>query len=134
MRTFIDSLKARKAAASEGGFSLIDVVVTVAIIVALSVGGFIAYTGLVTSAKEAATAAAADQVYTAVIVANNDGGKDTPAQIATKYNASSNGIKVFTDGSKVYAVHEGAKTQPADFAAAVTADAPGNEDLIVVRG
>ena len=38
----------------EGGFSLVDVVVSVAIMVALSVGGFVAYTGLVNSAKEAA--------------------------------------------------------------------------------
>ncbi len=69
MRKFIE---ARKAAKTEGGFSLIDVVVTVAIIVALSVGGFVAYNGLIDSAKKAAVAGAADQVYTAVIVAEND--------------------------------------------------------------
>lgn len=39
---------------TESGFSLVDVVVSVAIMVALSVGGFVAYTGLVNSAKEAA--------------------------------------------------------------------------------
>lgn len=94
MRTFIDSLKARKAAASEGGFSLIDVVVTVAIIVALSVGGFIAYTGLVNQAKVAAVGAAADQVYTAALVQTNDGGIGTLDDIEQKFNASSNGIDV----------------------------------------
>lgn len=39
---------------TESGFSLIDVVVSVAIMVALSVGGFVVYTGLVNSAQEAA--------------------------------------------------------------------------------
>lgn len=38
----------------ESGFSLVDVVVSVAIMVALSVGGFVVYTGLVNSAQEAA--------------------------------------------------------------------------------
>lgn len=57
----------------EDGFSLIDVVVTVAIIVALSVGGFIAYTGIVDNAKNAALSAAADQGYTAALVAINNG-------------------------------------------------------------
>lgn len=99
MRKFTDSLKARAAAKNEGGFSLIDVVVTVAIIVALSVGGFVAYNGLIESAKSAAVAGAADQVYTASVVALNDGNPDTnPTGSATSvvetYNASTNDIKV----------------------------------------
>lgn len=95
MRKFIDSLQARRdAAKSEGGFSLIDVVVTVAIIVALSIGGFVAYTGLVTNAKNAATAGAADQVYTAALVASNDGGIGDLAKIQSDYNGDSKGITV----------------------------------------
>ena len=98
MRKFIE---ARKAAKTEGGFSLIDVVVTVAIIVALSVGGFIAYTGLIASAKDAAVAGAADQVYTAIVVAENDSLPGTNAAgVIADFNASTDGkIEVATTGS-----------------------------------
>jgi len=105
MRNFIDSLKARQAAQDESGFSLIDVVVTVAIIVALSVGGFVSYSGIVTNAKAAATTSAADQVYTAVAVNANDGGLGNPVDT---YNKSSDAIKVYNDGTTVYAVNKAA--------------------------
>lgn len=69
---------------NEDGFSLIDVVVTVAIIVALSVGGFIAYNGIVGNAQQAAVDGAADQVYTAAMVAYNSG--DADADLERKVN------------------------------------------------
>lgn len=138
MRNFIDSLKARRdAAKNEGGFSLIDVVVTVAIIVALSVGGFVAYTGIVDNAKKAATASAADQVYTAVAVDGVEGTAANATKIAADYTTSANGsIKVFTDGTKVIAVHKDAPkaAEATDFASAVRVDVAGNADLIVARG
>jgi len=111
MKNFLNTLETKRAAAKEeGGFSLIDVVVTVAIIVALSVGGFIAYSGLVQNAKTAATEAAADQVYTASLVATNDGGIGDIAKVQADYNASSKDIKVAivanADGTpKVTATH-----------------------------
>ena len=105
MRKFIESLKARREASkNEGGFSLIDVVITVAIIVALSVGGFVTYNGIVDNAKNAAVGAAADQVYTAAVVAQNDGvlEGETQAEEFTKlqaeYNASSSGVSVTITG------------------------------------
>jgi len=137
MRKFIDSLNARKAAKDESGFSLIDVVVTVAIIVALSVGGFVSYSGIVDNAKAAATTSAADQVYTAVAVNANDGGIGDPVKA---YNDSSDAIKVFTDGTKVIAVNKaalkGSTTFPADFAAAsaLDTDKTGAKDFVATRG
>jgi len=99
MRNFIDSLKARKAASeNESGFSLIDVVVTVAIIVALSVGGFVAYSGIVDSAKAAATVSAADQVRTALVVADNDNDPATThGTVISGYNESANGSIVVSE-------------------------------------
>jgi len=96
MRNFIDSLKARKAASeNESGFSLIDVVVTVAIIVALSVGGFVAYSGIIDTAKTAAVGSAADQVRTAMVVADNDGiASTTHDTVIAAFNTNSNGVKV----------------------------------------
>ena len=101
MRNFIDSLKARRdAAKNEGGFSLIDVVVTVAIIVALSVGGFVTYAGIVDNAKKAAVAGAADQVYTAAVVAENDSDPlTTPASVVSSYNGSTDDIEVSVTGA-----------------------------------
>lgn len=128
--SMIENLKARREAmVSEGAFSLIDVVVTVAIVVALSVGGFIAYSGIVENAKSSATAAAADQVYTASLVAENDGfagntTPQTPTTIAADYNTSSTDVKVVIspEGSalKVIAVHKDAK----DGDTALTAATP----------
>lgn len=101
MRNFIDSLKARKAASeNESGFSLIDVVVTVAIIVALSIGGFVAYGGIVDNAKQAAVGSAADQVRTALVVADNDGDASTThSTVITSFNANSTGVKVAETGA-----------------------------------
>ena len=137
MKNFLNSLETKRAAAKEeGGFSLIDVVVTVAIIVALSVGGFVSYSGIVNNAKAAATGSAADQVFTALAVNANDGGLADPV---AAYNASSDAIKVYvgndTDGKQViYAVHkDSGKPAPATFAAAATADKVGNGDLIAKR-
>ena len=39
---------------TDDGFSLIEVVVSVAITIALLIGGFVAYSGLINSAREAA--------------------------------------------------------------------------------
>lgn len=90
MKNFIASLENKRAAAKdESGFSLIDVVVTVAIIVALSVGGFVAYSGIVTQAKAAGVSSAADQVRTAMVVADNDSDPATThATVLASYNGS----------------------------------------------
>lgn len=91
MKKISETFKARRAAKlqAEDGFSLIDVVVTVAIIVALSVGGFIAYNGIVGNAQDAAVKGAADQVYTAAVTAYNSGDDDANLETAVS--------KVLTD-------------------------------------
>lgn len=80
---------------SEKGFSLIDVVVTVAIIVALSIGGFVAYTGLVDNAKQGAVDYAASNVYKSALTYESDGRDETSACSAIdEYNESAEGIRV----------------------------------------
>lgn len=93
----MDSLRNRLSALrrSENGFSLIDVVVTVAIIVALSVGGFVSYSGIVDHAKKAAVDYAASNVYKAAVVYENDSDSATTACSAVdEYNESADGITV----------------------------------------
>jgi len=83
-----------RAPGDEGGFSLIDVVVTVAIIVALSVGGFVSYSGLIDNAKQGAVDYAASNVYKAALVYESDSSGDTTACSAVdEYNSSSGGIR-----------------------------------------
>ena len=79
----------------EAGFSLIDVVVTVAIIVALTVGGFVAYGSLVSNAKQGAVDYAASNTYRSAVVYENDGDDATNACSAVdEYNGNSTGIAV----------------------------------------
>lgn len=77
------------------GFSLIDVVVTVAIIVALSIGGFVGYGAIVNNAKQGAVDYAATNVYRSAVVFENDGDDSTNACTAVdRYNSTSEGIAV----------------------------------------
>jgi Tfp pilus assembly protein PilE len=90
---------ADRAATDEAGFSLIDVVVTVAIIIALSVGGFLGYQGLVSQAKQGAVDYAASNVWNSVAVYEQDGDPTTTACTAIdEYNSNGekddSGIKV----------------------------------------
>lgn len=134
MRKFIESLKARREASkNEGGFSLIDVVITVAIIVALSVGGFVTYSGIVDNAKSAATAAAADQVYTAAALFQNDGYVNVDGEASTTlqaieddYNASANGITVEIGGLD--------EAGAGDWDGTVTASNDKNSSITATRG
>jgi hypothetical protein len=54
---------------SKGGVSLIDVVVTVAVITALSIGGFISYNGIVSNAHDMVAKSQLDTVATAELYA-----------------------------------------------------------------
>lgn len=91
----LKTMRANRLGKDESGFSLIDVVVTVAIIVAISVGGFIAYNGIVLNAKQGAVEFAATNVYRAAAAYENDGDDSTSACSAVReYNSSSEGIDV----------------------------------------
>ena len=145
MKKIAETFKARRAAKceAENGFSLIDVVVTVAIIVALSVGGFIAYNDIVTNAQKAAVQGAADQVYTAAMTAYNSGGasaglEDSVEDVVTQYNESNDTIEVsvnFGDDDEftitaVDTKHDGieASRGPADATPAPGGDTDGADD------
>lgn len=91
----LKAMRANRLGKDESGFSLIDVVVTVAIIVAISAGGFIAYNGIVHNAKQGAVQYAATNVYRAAAAYENDGDDSTNACSAVQeYNSSSEGIDV----------------------------------------
>lgn len=77
---------------NEHGFTLMEVVITVAIVLILSIGGFIAYSGFQSNARDAAVESAAQQVYTGASAQRmNDSGADLEA-LAAEYNTSAKGI------------------------------------------
>lgn len=71
------------------GFSMLEAVVVVGVLLALAVGGFLSYGPIAENAKKAAAKSAASQIYTAVMVALSDGDPTTNAtDIVDKYNGS----------------------------------------------
>lgn len=90
LSNMIDNLKARRAEMNkEEGFSLLELVVAVGILLVLTVGGILAYNGITNNAKKAATESAASQVLTAALAYENDADPKTDAnQAAWEYNKS----------------------------------------------
>jgi type II secretory pathway pseudopilin PulG len=79
----------------ETGFSMLEAVVVVGVLLALAVGGFVAYGPITENAKKAKVKSAASEVYTAVMVASIDGDIATePQDVIDAYNSSNNEIKV----------------------------------------
>lgn len=79
----------------ETGFSMLEAVVVVGVLLALAVGGFISYGTITESAKKAAVKSAASSVHTAVVVASVDGDPSTDPQDAiVAWNASTDQIEV----------------------------------------
>ncbi len=101
----------RRARADEKGFSLIDVVVTVAIVIALSVGGMVSYSGVIHSAKQAVVKSALDQVEIRLVLLLSGSVGGTPEDIVEQYNATSKDlaaeIERLPDNSGTYRVAVG---------------------------
>lgn len=79
----------------ETGFSMLEAVVVVAVLLALAVSGFIAYGAITDNAKKAEVKSSASEVYTAVVSANIDGDSSTkPQDVVDKWNASTDKIHI----------------------------------------
>lgn len=77
------------------GFSMLEAVVVVGVLLALAVSGFFAYGPITKNAKIAKARSTASDVYTAVRVAQADGDPTTTATVViNNYNSSDNKIKV----------------------------------------
>jgi type II secretory pathway pseudopilin PulG len=92
MKNFSEILKARQEAKGESGFSLLEMVVAMGILIVLTVGGILAYNGITDNARQAAVDTAAKGVYTAAVAyeSDNDGGTDRDTAV-TEYNDSADG-------------------------------------------
>lgn len=79
----------------ETGFSMLEAVVVVGVLLALAVGGFFAYGPITENAKIAKVKSAASEVHTGVLVASMDGNSDTtPEKVIDDWNNSVDNIKV----------------------------------------
>jgi surface protein len=85
----------KKRSNLQNGFSMLEAVVVVGVLLALAVGGFLSYGQITESAKIAKVKSIASEVYTAVMVAQVDGDSSTKAKdIVDQYNESQNKIRV----------------------------------------
>jgi alpha-tubulin suppressor-like RCC1 family protein/type II secretory pathway pseudopilin PulG len=77
----------------ETGFSMLEAVVVVGVLLALAVGGFFAYGPITENAKRAKVKSAASEVHTGVLVASMDGDANTePQGVIDTWNASTGKI------------------------------------------
>jgi photosystem II stability/assembly factor-like uncharacterized protein/Tfp pilus assembly protein PilE len=114
-KILLRSLKKKTRLAT--GFSMLEAVVVVGVLLALAVGGFFAYGPITKNAKIAKVKSAVSDVYTAVAVAQIDGDPTTSAtDVIAAYNASNDKIK--------FSIREGV-VQPA-VAAMTTGEATGD--------
>lgn len=107
----------------ETGFSMLEAVVVVGVLLALAVGGFFAYGPITQNAKLAKVKSAASQVHTAVLVSHIDGDPLTsPADVIAKFNASNDTIKV-----------EILESTPTPAAMTVSASAPSSDEDFCIQ-
>jgi surface protein len=79
----------------ETGFSMLEAVVVVGVLLALAIGGFLAYGPITENAKIAKVRSAASEVHTAALVASIDGDPSTdPQGVLDAYNDSTDKIRV----------------------------------------
>lgn len=84
MKNVIELIKERREAAKEAGFSLLELVVAVGILLVLTVGGLLAYNGITENARKAAVESAASEVFTAASAYEADNEVGTTATQAAK--------------------------------------------------
>lgn len=98
-------LKNYRSSLKSAGFSMLEAVVVVGVLLALAVSGFIAYGEITKNAKKASVESAAASVYTAVLAAEMDGQETgdpaTPDgdEVITAYNTSQSAITVAKAGA-----------------------------------
>lgn len=91
MKKLLNNMKERMASRkieelNDDGFSLIELVVAIGVLLVLTVGGLIGYSSITQNAKEAAVETAAAEVYTAAKAYEANG--DDPKDAETRYNDS----------------------------------------------
>jgi len=82
IKQFLKKVEQRRTTLNDDGFSLLELVVAVGILLVLTVGGLLAYSGITDNARNAAVSSAASEVYTAAASYEADNQADTVASDA----------------------------------------------------
>lgn len=89
-KTFKSNLEERISEDRDNGFSLLELIISVGILLLLTVGGIIGYSGITDNARMAALSAAASDVAYAAVLNNSDSDPSTTTQTAIdEWNSSS---------------------------------------------
>lgn len=125
MNKFAARLQAYRENVKANGFSMLEAVVVVGVLLALAVAGFIAYGQITDNAKKAAVESAASSVYTAAAASEMDGDPATTlTTVADDYNNSQSAIKVAITGTgktlKVVATNNDSPAKTATAGVATT--------------
>lgn len=100
MNKFAARLKNYRSNLKSAGFSMLEAVVVVGVLLALAVSGFIAYSNITQNAKKASVESAAASVYTAALAANMDGDSATTVgKVISDFNGSQTTIEVKDGGT-----------------------------------
>lgn len=87
-------VKYNKKTKTDDGFSLLELVVAVGILLVLTVGGLLAYNGIINSARQAAVENAAETVYNQAMIYKTDNNSNTTIQTAVDNWNESAGVKL----------------------------------------
>lgn len=88
----------QKRKEDQSGFSLLEMVVAMGILIVLVVGGILVYSGIQQNSKDAAVAQAAKSVYTGAVANQSDNDGSTTAKSAAKGYNDSQDSTVIVDG------------------------------------
>lgn len=112
----------------EEGFTLIEVIVAITIVIALAVGGFVSYGSLAEQAKRAVTKSAAQTVCDAANVYNQEGSK-SPTEASDEFNQRHETVTTSLTGENcVTDTHEEGFT--AERGSGCSSDPPGCEMIV----
>jgi surface protein len=89
----------------ENGFSLLEMVVAMGILIVLVIGGILFYRGMNQNSKDAAVAQAAKSVYTGAVANQSDNDGSTTAKSAAEEYNSSQKEKITVDGEERSMIH-----------------------------
>lgn len=95
LASVISSLHKHQGCVRDNGFSMLETIWVFTLILALSIGGFFAYSQITGNAKKASLDSAAADVYMAALSAEMDGDDSTTsAHVQNDYNNSQEQITV----------------------------------------
>lgn len=98
----VGQASAYRAHLNKNGFTMLDALMTVTLLLGVAVGGFLAYTKIIENAVKISVESAASSIYEAALAAEMDGNSETTsALVQSIYNNSQDVIEVTITTSEI---------------------------------